>query len=285
MDATATPIDIERGRRDGKKTVVTARRRDEVLHRDWINLNAAKDRATFAAAVVERIPLDDRPADVAEAARALEQRLIALADVPSGGGGTGPAAPLADESPEWARSEAESMLADPKLIGRVRKDLAVTGIAGEARLAATLYLVGTSRKLPRPLAAIVQGTSSAGKTHVIDRTAWLFPDDALIRATTMTTQALYHMPPGSLRNRWVVAGERSRREDDDTAEKSRALREMLSAGRLTKMMPVKMPGGAIQSVLIEKDGPIAYTESTTRDTVFDEDANRCLLLAVDETAG
>lgn len=33
---------------------------------------------------------------------------------------------------------------------------------------------------------------------------------------------------------------------------------------------------------IKQDGPIAYVESTTLDRVFDEDANRCLLLATDE---
>jgi hypothetical protein len=90
------------------------------------------------------------------------------------------------------------------------------------------------------------------------------------------------MPPGSLSHRWVIGGERSRIEDDDRAEATRALREMLSSGRLTKLMPMKVKGGLIETVLIEQEGPIAYVETTTLTKIFDEDANRCLLLHTDE---
>jgi hypothetical protein len=79
-----------------------------------------------------------------------------------------------------------------------------------------------------------------------------------------------------------VGGERSRVEDDERAEATRALREMLSAGKLTKLMPVKVDGGKIETVQIEQDGPIAYVESTTLTKVFDEDANRCIMLHTDE---
>jgi hypothetical protein len=43
-------------------------------------------------------------------------------------------------------------------------------------------------------------------------------------------------------------------------------------------------GGGIETVLIEQDGPVAYVESTTLIKVFDEDANRCILLHTDERA-
>jgi hypothetical protein len=79
-----------------------------------------------------------------------------------------------------------------------------------------------------------------------------------------------------------VAGERSRVEDDDRAEATRALREMLSAGKLTKLMPMKVEGGRIETVSIEQEGPIAYIESTTLSQIFDEDANRCVILHTDE---
>jgi hypothetical protein len=97
----------------------------------------------------------------------------------------------------------------------------------------------------------------------------------------MTPQALFHARPGSLSHRWVVAGERSRIENDDRAEATRALREMLSGGRLTKMMPAKVDG-EIQTVTIEQEGPIAFVESTTSARVFEEDANRCIMLSTDE---
>ena len=177
--------------------------------------------------------------------------------------------------------QAEALLADPQLIDRIGADIEAVGVAGEEDLRLTLYLIGTSRLLPRPLAAIVQGQSSSGKSYTIERVANLFPPEAVIHATQMTAQALFHAPSGSLSHRWVVAGERSRIENDDRAEATRALREMLSAGRLTKMMPVKV-AGEIQTVTIEQEGPIAFVESTTSARVFEEDANRCIMLSTDE---
>ena len=56
---------------------------------------------------------------------------------------------------------------------------------------------------------------------------------------------------------------------------------MLSEGRLSKLLPIKADGQQ-KTVLVEQEGPISYIESTTLTKVFDEDANRCLLLTTDE---
>jgi hypothetical protein len=47
------------------------------------------------------------------------------------------------------------------------------------------------------------------------------------------------------------------------------------------MMPCKVDG-EIQTVTIEQEGPIAFVESTTSARVFEEDANRCVMLSTDE---
>jgi hypothetical protein len=179
------------------------------------------------------------------------------------------------KSPAACRDAAARMLPRPDLLDVVADDVTALGVAGERNLVKALYLVGTSRLLDAPAAARVKGPSSSGKSYVVEKVAGLFPAEAVIRATTMTPQALYHMRPGGLKHRWVVGGERSRKEDDDVAEATRALREMLSSGRLSKLMPMKV-GGEIVSLLIEQEGPIAYVETTTMDMVFAEDENRCL---------
>ena len=56
---------------------------------------------------------------------------------------------------------------------------------------------------------------------------------------------------------------------------------MLSEGRLSKALPI-MVNGQLETKLIEQAGPIGYVESTSATRVFDEDANRCLLLQTDE---
>ena len=57
----------------------------------------------------------------------------------------------------------------------------------------------------------------------------MFPPETVIHATAMTAQSLYYLESGALRHKFIVAGERSRREDDDTAEATRALREMIGS--------------------------------------------------------
>lgn len=177
--------------------------------------------------------------------------------------------------------DAERLLEAPDLLEQIGKDIEAAGVAGEEDLALILYMIGTSRLLRRPLAGIVQGQSSSGKSFTIEKVASLFPPEALVLATTMTPQSLFHAKPGSLSHRWVVCGERSRLENDDSAEATRALREMLAAGRLSKMMPIKM-NGEIVTATLEQEGPIAFVESTTAARIFEEDANRAILLSTDE---
>jgi hypothetical protein len=186
-----------------------------------------------------------------------------------------------EATPADIREEASALLRDPDLIDRISDDIVLQGVAGEKHLAATLYLVFTSRKLRRPLAARVRGPSTSGKSHVIEGVARLMPPEAVIHATQMTPQALFYMRPGTLRHKLIVAGERSRNEQDEAAEATRALREMISAGRLTKLLPVKV-GDTFETQLIEQEGPIAFVESTTLGEVFAEDENRALPLYTDE---
>ncbi len=189
---------------------------------------------------------------------------------------------LAEMSSE-ARHKADEMLQDPSLIGQVIEDIAALGIAGEHELTATLYLVGTSRLLDRPLAAIVQGHTSSGKSYILQRVASLFPEETVIRATQMTPQALYHMPADRLIHRFVVAGERARVQNDENADATKSLREMISEGWLIKQVCEKLDG-RFQTVEKKVAGPIAYVESTALSNIFEEDANRCLMLNTDETS-
>ncbi len=268
----------------GKQTKVSLRvlAGEDVLEDDTVDLGKKSHRNEFAERVAAAAGV--AVADVeAELLRVLDERRAATAPKPPPveddlAEQTGAAL---DQTDPEVRQEAELLLEDPELIDRIGADIESVGVAGEDDLRLTLYLVGTSRLLPKPLAAIVQGQSSSGKSYTVEKVASLFPPEAVVLATQMTPQALFHARPGSLSHRWVVAGERSRLENDDRAEATRALREMLSAGRLSKLMPVK-EGNQIVTRLIEQEGPIAFVESTTLARVFEEDANRAVMLSTDE---
>jgi hypothetical protein len=220
-----------------------------------------------------------------ERERAAEAAAKAAAEAAKAAGDEDPEAPgrrLLDETPKAVLAEAEALLRHPDLFDRVSDDIAARGVAGERDLAATLYLTYTSRKLERPLSARVRGPSTSGKSHLIDSVAELMPPEAVIRASQMTPNSLFYMEPGSLRQKLIVAGERSRKQDDEVAEATRALREMISAGRLSKLMVLKIDGRPVTK-RVEQEGPISFVESTTLGPVFPEDENRALPLYTDET--
>lgn len=269
----------------GKQTKVVLHVFDgeDLIDTDTVDLGKAAKRTEFAKRLADRTGAQIEDVEN-ELLRISTERSAAINPKPD----PEPADDLAEQTraaleqtdPE-VRKEADRLLEDPTLIERIQADIEAAGVAGEEDLRLTLYLIGTSRLLPRPLAAIVQGQSSSGKSYPIEKVVGMFPPEAVVNATQMTPQSFFHMPTGSLSHRWVVAGERSRLENDDRAEATRALREMLSAGRLSKMMPVK-EGGEIVTRMIEQEGPIAYIESTTLSRVFEEDANRCIMLSTDE---
>jgi hypothetical protein len=276
MTATEPQLELI-AERDGKKHTVTVKLDGAVLFVDTVNVSNAAARKKFVDAVTEKYPGLDRDQLDAE----LLKRASSGPAGPPAGGTAGEFDRLAG-TPKDLLDEANRLLDSPHLIKRITDDITIAGVAGERELAVTVYLIGVSRLLPHPLSGIVRGSSSSGKSYTVEKVAGLFPPEAVIRATQMTPQALFHMKPGSLSHRWVVAGERSRLEDDDRAEATRALREMLAGGRLSKLMPVKV-GTGIETQLIEQEGPIAFTETTTLTAVFEEDANRCLMLQTDET--
>lgn len=185
--------------------------------------------------------------------------------------------------PEDLQAEMTTILESPRLLAWIMEAIRAVQVVGEWSLALTLYLAGTSRLLKKPLAVIVQGPSSSGKSYVIEQVASLFPPAEVLLATDLTPNALYYMAPGELAHRIVVAGERSRKHNDDSANATKALREMISSGRLQKIVTVS-DGDGPRSECIEQQGPIAYVESTTATELFNEDENRCLVLQPDESA-
>lgn len=278
-------IDIAFGRIDSKgHTTVAITLPDGEKRSDSVTLGSSRSRDRFVAEVCRDQNEDSRN----QIRRKLEEEGHAHA---LQSGSSAPETSTRDtrevaktklnEMSDEVKKAAQAMLLDPTLIDRIVNDIAELGVAGERELSATIYLVGTSRLLVRPCSARVHGPTASGKSYQIERVAELFPPECVIDAKQITPQALFYMEPGSLVHKFIVAGERSRLENDESAEATRALREMMSSGKLSKLVTIK-DGGAMKSAQIEQDGPIAFIESTSLSRVFDEDANRCISLHTDE---
>ncbi|MCR4411652.1 MAG: hypothetical protein NUV77_04400 [Thermoguttaceae bacterium] len=175
------------------------------------------------------------------------------------------------------------MARNPALLDEVYSDLSALGLAGEPELAITCWLVGVSRILAEPLAAVIIGSTSSGKSYLLRLVADLFPPECVLRATQATPQAWFYLAPGSLRHRFVILGERPQGESPEVVDANRAWRELVSEGRLIKAVAVKTADGMATHV-ITQEGPVAFCESTTKARLLDEDQSRLLLLNSDDSS-
>ncbi len=94
-----------------------------------------------------------------------------------------------------AVAEAEDVLSRcPSILELVYEDAQAVGVVGEHATVLTLYLAGVSRLLSKPMSVIVQGSSSSGKSFVVESVAELFPDESKLIAQQMTPNSLYYLP-------------------------------------------------------------------------------------------
>jgi hypothetical protein len=183
--------------------------------------------------------------------------------------------------PQEIRDAGIELLRDPQLLLRVIDDCQSLALAGEEELICCFYLTGTSRLLPRPLATVTTGASSAGKSYVLGTVARLFPDETKFVLTSTSSKAFYYLPPDSLKHKYVVCGEQARTQTDESEDVKRVLRELLSDGEITRAVSLAKDG-QIATRIFKQVGPIAYSDSTTQTNLFAEDSNRVITLHPNE---
>ena len=186
-------------------------------------------------------------------------------------------APLPQIPSDEAR-DALDLLRDPNLIGRIVRDLEHCGMVGEAFNKLAAYLAIVSRKLASPLAILVQSSSSAGKSTLMDTILAMAPPEDVIQLSNLTSQALYYLPPDALRHKTLAIC-----EDQGLAEAAYALKLLQSDGRLTHATVAKAVDGRAVTQFHCVEGPVQLFLTSTSQTIDEELLNRCLVLAVDES--
>jgi len=154
------------------------------------------------------------------------------------------------------------------------------GIIGEETNTLVAYLAGVSRKLERPLAIIIQSASAAGKTTLMDAVLSFFPEEERVKYSAMTGQSLYYLGETSLKNKILAVVEEAGAE-----KASYALKLLQSEGELTIASTGKDPAtGKMVTQEYHVEGPVMIFLTTTAIDLDEELQNRCLTLAVDESA-
>jgi DNA-binding transcriptional ArsR family regulator len=177
------------------------------------------------------------------------------------------------------RAVALDFLKAPDLITRLLAAYDTAGVVGEATNKVAGYLVCASRLLDKPLAAIIQSTSAAGKTTLMEAVLSFFPEEEQIKYSAMTGQSLYYLGEGDLKHKILGIVE------EEGAEKaSYALKLLQSEGELKIASTGKDPhSGRMKTEEYHVEGPCAIMLTTTSIDIDEELMNRCLVLTVDES--
>jgi DNA primase len=176
---------------------------------------------------------------------------------------------------EEEKAEALALLRAPALLDRIVSDFSIVGEASNKLIG---YLAAVSRKLDEPLAVVIQSTSAAGKSTLMDAVLALVPPEEIVQFSAMTGQALYYMGEGDLKHKILAVV-----EEEGAAKASYALKLLQSEGHLTIASTGKEANtGRLVTQTYRVEGPVMLFLTTTSVQVDEELLNRCLILSVDE---
>ncbi len=245
------------------------------FHVDTLDLYSARQRGAFVKQAALELGLEPRIAkgDVGRVLLALEQlqdEQIRQA-----------LEPQVDATPTMTpaeRAEAEALLEDPRLLERIGEDFGRCGVVGEASNTLLGYLAAVSRKLTRPLAVVVQSSSAAGKSALMDAVLALMPEEERVQYSAMTGQSLFYMGETELKHKILAIA-----EEEGAERASYALKLLQSEGELTIASTGKDPtSGKLVTHEYRVEGPVMIFLTTTAIDIDEELLNRCLVLTVDE---
>src|SRR5215216_1417375 len=176
----------------------------------------------------------------------------------------------------WERCQGLAQESD--ILGRFAEELARSGVAGESRIAKLLYLAVTSRLLERPVRVALKGSSSGGKSYVVERVLSFFPKSAYYALTAMSERTLaYSEEP--IKHRFLVIYEAAGMSGEFATY---LMRSLLSEGRV-RYETVEKTSEGMKPRLIEREGPTGLIVTTTAVKLHPENETRLLSLTVTDT--
>jgi DNA primase len=248
--------------------------RGEVFHVDTLDLYSVRARSGFITLASRELNVaeDVIRHDLGKILRKLEEhqeKQIEKTLQPT----IKPAMP-ADE-----QAEALALLKDPHLLDRLLTDFERCGVVGEESNKLIGYLAATSRKLDAPLAVMVQSSSAAGKSSLMEAVLAFMPAEDKAQYSAMTGQSLFYMGAMDLKHKILALA-----EEAGAARASYALKLLQSEGTLSIASTGKDPEtGKLVTQEYRVEGPVMIFSTSTAIDHDEELLNRCLTLGVDES--
>jgi DNA primase catalytic core len=243
-------------------------------HGDTLDMEAARQRAAFVKQAAHELAAKEETVhrEVGQLWTALaelqRERIAKLLDAPP------------DEALMTAEEQAEALalLRDPRLIERVLSDFELCGVVGEETNKKISYLAAVSRLLDKPLAVVLQSSSAAGKSSLMEAVLDFMPEEQREEYSAMTGQALFYMGQKNLKHKILAVA-----EEEGASRASYALKLLQSEGRLKIASTGKDPvSGKLVTHEYVVEGPVMIFLTTTAQDVDEELLNRCLVLTVNE---
>jgi len=173
------------------------------------------------------------------------------------------------------KEDALRLLRDPKLLERIVEDVPLVG-EGTNKLVG--YLAAVSRKLDQPLAVIIQSSSAAGKTTLMEAVLSFVPPEDQVKFSAMTGQSLFYMEETGLKHKILAIV-----EEEGAERASYALKLLQSEGELMIASTGKdVSSGRLVTQTYRVEGPVMIFLTTTAIKIDEELLNRCVILTVDE---
>lgn len=250
-------------------------KRGVTFHVDTLDLYSARARTAYVKQASQELCLgeDLLKADLGAVLLALEARQDQLIR------GT-----LAKDDHTPAMTDAElkaalALLKAPDLMARVLADFARCGVVGEEANKQVAYLAAVSRKLDKPLAVMVQSSSAAGKSSLMDAVLRFMPEEERVQYSAMTGQSLYYLGDKDLKHKILAIS-----EEEGAHHASYALKLLQSEGEVSIASTGKNAvTGNLETQEYRVEGPVMLFSTTTAIDLDEELLNRCLVLSVDES--
>jgi DNA primase len=174
--------------------------------------------------------------------------------------------------------QAIAYLKSSDLLERTGHDIGRTGMVGEENNRLLMFLIFTSRLRETPLHIISLGASGSGKTYLQEKVSELIPEHDKLEVTILSENAFYYFGQKELKHKLVLI------EDMDGAENVLyPLRELQSKKRISKTIPIKDNKGNLKTITLQVEGPICLAGTTTKERLYEDNANRSILIYLDSS--
>ena len=152
------------------------------------------------------------------------------------------------------------------------------GMIGQQDNATLLFYIFLTRFFKNPLHAIVMGSTGSGKTHLLQGVAGTVPKQHINVTTSLSENTLYYTPKDFLKNKILL------QEDLDGAYNALLpLRELMSNQEISRFSTkTNSRTGDSKQVYLHVEGPVCVAGATTKDKVYEDNANRSFLIQIEE---